>query len=124
MLLNRSVFAGAAAVALLAAFASAPARASDVTWSVGVHAAPGVHIGATNARPYYVQPAPVYVAPQPVYVQPPVQYYPPGYYVRPAPVYVRPAPVYPIGYHYAPAPRGHWKHGHHGHRGHGHGHRR
>lgn len=107
MKLNRFVFAGAAAIAALAALASAPARASDVTWSVGVHAAPGVTIGATNARPYYVQPAPVYVASQPVYVQPP------GYYVRPA-------PVYPIGYYYAPAPRGHWKHGHKHHRGHGH----
>ncbi len=106
---HRSVFAGAAALAVLVSLASAPALASDVTWSVGVHAAPGVTLGATNARPYYVQPAPVYVAPQPVYVQPPVQYYTPGYYVRPA-------PVYPIGYYYAPAPRGHWKHGHrHGH---------
>jgi len=115
MKLNRSVFAGVAAIAALAALASAPARASDVTWSVGVHAAPGVTIGATNARPYYVQPAPVYVAPQPVYVQPPVQYYTPGYYVRPA-------PVYPIGYYHAPAPRGHghWKHGNKHHRGHGH----
>ncbi len=118
MKLNRYVFAGAAAIAALAALASAPARASDVTWSVGVHAAPGVHIGATNAQPYYVQPAPVYVAPQPVYVQPP------GYYVRPAPIYVRPAPVYQAGYYYGPAPRGHWKDGPKHHRGHGHGHRR
>ena len=121
MKLNRYVFAGAVAIAALAAFASAPARASNVTWSVGVHAAPGVHIGATNAQPYYVQPAPVYVQPQPVYVQPQVQYYTPGYYVRPA-------PVYPIGYYYAPAPRGHWQHGHRGHRGYGghggNGHRR
>ena len=54
MKLNRVVFAGAAAVAMLAALASAPARANGVTWSVGVHAAPGVHIGATNAQPYYV----------------------------------------------------------------------
>jgi len=109
MKLNRCVFAGAAAIAALAALASAPARASDVTWSVGVHAAPGVHIGATNARPYYVQPAPVYVSPQPVYVAPP------AYYVRPAPIYVRPAPVYHTGYYYGPAPRahGHWKHRHH-----------
>ena len=70
MKLNRSVFAGAAAVALLATLASAPARANGVTWSVGVHAAPGVHIGATNAQPYYVQPAPVYAQPQPVYIAP------------------------------------------------------
>lgn len=114
--LNRNLFAGAAAIAALLALALAPARANDVTWSVGVHAAPGVHIGATNARPYYVQPAQVYVAPQPVYVQPP------GYYVRPAPIYVRPAPVYHTGYYYGPAPRGHghWKH----HHKHGRGHRR
>ena len=92
------------AAAALAVLASTPARASDVPWSVGVHAAPGVTIGATNARPYYVQPAPVYVAPQPVYVAPPAYY-------------VRPVPVYPAGYYYGPAPRGHWKHHKHG-RGH------
>lgn len=111
MKLNRYLCVGAAAAAL-AVLASTPARASDVTWSVGVHAAPGVTIGATNARPYYVQPAPVYVAPQPVYVAPPVVTYAPGYYVRPA-------PVYPVGYYVKPMPPGHWKH-HRGGRGHKH----
>lgn len=109
---NRYLLAGAAAIAALAVLGSAPARANDVTWSVGVHAAPGVTIGATNARPFYVQPAPVYMAPQPVYVTPPVVAYPPAYYVRPA-------PVYPIGYYVKPMPPGHWKHKH---RGHGHRH--
>jgi hypothetical protein len=85
MKLNRSVFAGAAAVAALAALASAPARASDVTWSVGVHAAPGVTIGATNARPYYVHPQPVYVRPSPCMCSPGAAFTTrPGYYVRPA----------------------------------------
>lgn len=112
---NRSVFAGAAAVAALAVLASAPARASDVYWSVGVQAAPGVTIGATNAPPVYYQPAPVYVRPAPVYVQPQ-----PVYYVRPAPVVVyQPAPIFGTRYYGVPPGHGHWKHKNK-HRGHGH----
>jgi len=116
MKLNRPAFLGAAAVAL-AALASSPAMArSDVAWSIGINAAPGLSIGATNA-PYYAQPAPVYV-PQPVYSQP---VYPSNYYVQSAPVYVQPAPIYyrPAPVYYGP----HFRHGH-GPRGHGHGHRR
>ena len=93
MKLNRNVFAGAAAVAALALLAAAPARAGDVYWSVGVQAAPGVVVGASNAPPVYVHPQPVYVQPQPVYVQP--RPYPRSFYVQPAPVYVQPQPVYP-----------------------------
>lgn len=71
--------------------AAGAAQARDIYWSVGIHAAPGVVLGASNARPVLVAPAPVYLAPQPVYVQPPRVYYRPVYqrvYVRPAPVYV------------------------------------
>ena len=105
---SRSVYAKAAAVALVLAAAGtatvAQAR-SDVFFSVGANVAPGVAIGVSNAPMYY---PPVYVQPQPVYVQPA-----PVYYGYGAPVYYRPAPVY-----YAPAqvyygPRGHRRHHRH-----------
>lgn len=92
-----------------AALAAGTAQARDnVTWSVGIDAAPGVSIGATNARPVYVAPQPVYVAPQPVYVAPQPVYVAP----RPRPVIVvEPEPVYVMpGRH-----RGWHKHRHHGH---------
>lgn len=120
MKLNRNVFAGAAAVAALALLAAAPARAGDVYWSVGVQAAPGVVVGASNAPPVYVHPQPVYVQPQPVYVQP--RPYPRSFYVQPTPVYVQPQPVYPVGYYYVKPGHRHWKHGPRGH-GYGYGHR-
>lgn len=76
-----------AAVALAAAGIAAQAR--DISWSVGIHAAPGVHVGVGNGYPMVVAPPPVYVAPAPVYYAPPPVYYAPQpvYYVRPAPVY-------------------------------------
>ena len=102
-----------ALVALLALGAAGLAQArSDVYWSVGVHAAPGVTLGVGNVGPVYA-PAPVYVAPQPVYVAPP-----PVVYYRPAPVYYGAAPVY---YNAAPVYYGH-RHGRHKHRKHGHWH--
>ena len=95
MKLVRSVFLKAAAAALaLLGLAGTAQAGSDVYWSVGIDAAPGVTLGGGNHRPVYVQPAPVYVAPQPVYVAPPpVVVYPRGYYVQPAPVYYA-GPVY------------------------------
>jgi len=79
----------AAALVALAAVGSAAQARDNVTFSVGVQAAPGVNIGVTNARPVYVAPQPVYVAPQPVYVAPqPVYVAPP-----PRTVIVRPAPI-------------------------------
>jgi hypothetical protein len=107
--MQRKLLRPLAAVAFVALVAGT-AQARDVTWSVGIDAAPGVSLGATNARPVYVAPAPVIVAPQPVYVAPrPV-------YVAPRPVVVvEPEPVYVMpGRH-----KGWYKH--HG-RGHGHGH--
>ena len=93
-----------AAIAL-AALAAGTAQARDnVTWSVGIEAAPGVASGATNARPL-LAPAPVYVAPQPVYVAPQPVYVAP----RPRPVVVVEEPVYVVpGRH-----RGWHKHHHH-----------
>lgn len=109
MKLKLSRMLAAAAGLALAAIGTA-AQARDVHWSVGIHAAPGVHVGLGNgypvvAPPVYYAPPPVYYAPRPVYV--------------PQPVYYAPAPVYygaPVYYD-----RGHR---HHRHRGHGHGHRR
>jgi hypothetical protein len=103
MKLIRLHYAAVAAVAFAAIGAASSAQARDVYWSVGVHAAPGVTIGAGNYRPVYVAPAPVYYAPPPVYV-------------APAPVYYAPPPrvVYaPVVYHRGPV--------HHHHRGKGHG---
>lgn len=105
---SRSVYAKAAAVALMLAAAGtatvAQAR-SDVFFSVGANVAPGVAIGVSNAPMYY---PPVYVQPQPVYVQPA-----PVYYGYGAPVYYRPAPVYyaPVQVYYGP--RGHRRHHRH-----------
>ncbi|MEJ8839534.1 hypothetical protein [Ramlibacter sp. AN1133] len=98
------------AVLAFAALVAGTAQARDnVTWSVGIDAAPGVSLGATNARPVYIAPAPVIVAPQPVYVAPrPV-------YVAPRPVVVvQPEPVYVM-----PGRHKGWKK-HHRHHGHGH----
>jgi hypothetical protein len=111
--MHRKLFRPLAAAALVALAAGAAQARDNVTWSVGIDAAPGVSIGATNARPVLVAPAPVIVAPQPVYVAPrPV-------YVAPRPVVlVEPEPVYVV-----PGKHKGWKkhHRHHGH-GHGHGH--
>lgn len=98
------------AAAAFVALAAGTAQARDVTWSVGIDAAPGVSIGATNARPVYVAPQPVYVAPQPVYVAPQPVYVAPR--ARPV-VVVEPEPVYVM-----PGKRKGW----HKHHGHGHGH--
>jgi hypothetical protein len=78
---------GCIATLAFAAVGSAHAG-SNVYWSVGVHAAPGVTVAAGNYAP-----APVYLAPAPVYYAPP-----PVVYVRPAPV-VYAAPVYYGGYY-------------------------
>ncbi|HET8744978.1 MAG TPA: hypothetical protein VFM98_05210 [Ramlibacter sp.] len=86
------------------ALAAGTAQARDnVTWSVGIEAAPGVSVGATNARPVLVAPPPVVVAPQPVYVAPrPVV-------VQRSPVVVVEQPVHVVpGKH-----KGHHKHHHH-----------
>ncbi|WP_298923232.1 hypothetical protein [uncultured Ramlibacter sp.] len=117
--------AAAGAVALAALLAGTAAHAGGgVSWSVGVHAAPGVVFGATNApvyaapvyQPnYYVQAVPNYVPPPILYVPPVV--YPTAYYAPP--VYWRAGVSHYGGGH------GHGK-GHgkgHGH-GHGNGHRR
>ena len=98
MTISRSniVKAAAAAAVVFAALGTASvAQARDnINWSVGINAAPGVVIGASNG----------YYAP-PVYVQPQT-YYPSTYYVQPAPVYVEPAPIYyrpaPVYYGYGP----------------------
>jgi hypothetical protein len=113
-----------AALAVAALGAAGTAAASDVFWSVGVHAAPGVNVRVGNAprvgvvvapQPYY-QPAPVYVQPAPVYYPPPPVYY------RPRPVYYQPQPVvvYPgYGYgHGRPPPHFRGNQGYH--RGHDH----
>jgi hypothetical protein len=76
--MSRSLAAAGATVLLALAATGASAR-DNVTWSVGADVAPGVSVGATNARPVIVQPAPVYVAPRPIYV-------------APQPVYVAPPP--------------------------------
>jgi hypothetical protein len=86
MQFNRSFFAkaGAAAVALAAIGTAGVAQArSDVYWSVGINAAPGVVVGGSN------YPAPVYSAP--VYAAP--GYVAPAYYGQPPVVYSAPAPV-------------------------------
>jgi hypothetical protein len=89
MKLFRTAFWKAAALGLAAfGLAGAAQARSDVYWSVGVNAAPGVVIGASNApmyyapRPIYVAPAPVYYAPAPVYYAPSTYYYGPSYRVR------------------------------------------
>jgi hypothetical protein len=105
-------FKGAAAALALAALGTAgvaQAR-SDVYWSVGVNAAPGVTLGVGNAYPVYPAAYPYYSAP--VYVAPPVTYYPSTYYVRPAPV------VYTSGYYYGPTYYRSGKHRHHRHHRH------
>jgi hypothetical protein len=96
---SRSIWIAAAASALVLATASA--RASDVSWSVGIQApvGPGVSVGTMISNrsygpvaPVIYPPAPVvYAAPTPVYVPPPV--YVPAPVYTPAPVLL-PAPVY------------------------------
>jgi hypothetical protein len=104
MKLNRSVFAGAAAVARWPRWPPPRPGLSDVYLVCGRACRAGrARLAPPMRRPYYVHPQPVYVQPQPVYVQPQVQYYTPGYYVRPAPVY--PSRLLPGA---LPAPRGHW----------------
>ncbi|WP_332813819.1 hypothetical protein [Ramlibacter sp.] len=122
---NRSLIGKAALLGSLAFAAMGAAQARDVYWSVGVQAAPGVHVDVGNHRPV----APVVVVPAPVIV-PPVVYtspqvvYPGGiYYQQPAPVV-----VYRSGWHSRSHFDGHGHrhfknrgHGHgNGHRGHGH----
>ena len=73
------------AAGTLVALAAGPARASDVYWSVGIHApiGPGVAVGTVISNGGYGVPVvapvmapPVYV-PAPVYAPPPVVYAPP-----------------------------------------------
>ena len=107
MKLKFSRLLASGAVLALAAVGTAAQARSDVFWSVGINAAPGVAVGVGNA-PVYVAPQPVYVAPQPVVVAPrPV-------YVAPAPVYYAPAPV---SVYYGPGYYGH-RHGHRHHHRH------
>jgi hypothetical protein len=108
----RYLIAGAVAVAGLAG--AGVAAASDVYWSVGVQAAPGVVVSAGNARPVYVAPRPYYRPAPPVYYSAPA----PVYYAPPPPVYYQPRPIYyspPVVVRPGPP---HWHHG----RGHGRGH--
>lgn len=92
---NHSTIRLAAAAAMLA-LCAATARASDVSWSVGIHApvGPGVSVGTviSNRAVVPVVTAPVYAPPPVVYAPPPVVYAPPV--VVPAPVVYAPAPVY------------------------------
>lgn len=112
MQFNRSFFAkaGAAAVVLAALGTAGVAQArSDVYWSVGINAAPGVVVGASNAPVYTVPAYPVYSAPPVVYSAPaPVVYAaPPVVYTRP---YVHPRPyVAPVVVYRG----GGWGHHHH-----------
>ena len=109
--------AAAAAVAFAALGTATVAQARDnISWSVGINAAPGVVIGATNGR-YYAPP--VYVQPQTYY---PANVYPSTYYVQPAPVYVEPAPIYyrPAPVYYGYGPTIYYRDGHRHHRGHRH----
>ncbi len=100
---------GAALVAVVTAAVGNVARAADVHWSIGVNAAPGVVIGASNARPYYYAPAPVYVAPAPVYYAPPAPvYYTQGYY----PAYYGPTVIYGGSRHIHRPHRHHHRHRH------------
>ena len=126
-----SLVAKLAALAGLALAAMGTAHARDVFWSVGVHAAPGVHVDVGNHRPVVVHPAPIIVQPAPVFVQPAPVFVQPR--IVPHVVYTQPQVVYP-GPIYSTGSHGHgFRHGHghrfdgHGHRGHhghhGHGHR-
>lgn len=128
---TRTTLAGIAG--LCAAMLGAPAQASGVYWSIGIHGpvAGGV---VTNTRPIVVQPAPVHVYPAPpgsyYYAPAPapvVIYQPLPVHVYPAPVTVAPIQVRPhAGFgvlHTHPAP-GQWSHwggqpGVHGHQHHG-----
>ena len=87
-----SIKSTAAALALTAlgtlGGAGAAHAGSDVVWSVGIQAAPGVTVVAGNSRPVVVVPRPVVVA------QPPVVMYPaPVYAPPPRVVYSRPVPL-------------------------------
>ncbi|MEO7640871.1 MAG: hypothetical protein ABIU07_05625, partial [Ramlibacter sp.] len=110
--------AAATALAFAALGTASVAQARDnINWSVGINAAPGVVIGATNSR-YYAPP--VYVQPQTYYQGNvyPSNVYPSSYYVEPAPVYVAP-PVYyrPAPVYYGYGPSIYYRNGHrHGHR--------
>jgi hypothetical protein len=138
-----SAWARALTLAALAAGAWAlsttQAHASDVRFSVGVHA-PGVSVGISNGGYGYHRP-PVYHAPPPVYYAPPPVYYaPPPVYYAPPPVYhrgVRPVVVVPPPIYYErPSNRRHWderrdrhdrddrrRHGHRNDHRYGHGYR-
>lgn len=90
------------------------ARASDVSWSVGIHApvGPGISVGTviSNRAVVPVVMAPVYAPPPVVYAPPPVVYAPPPVYV---PQRVAVAPVWVSGRWVHP-PRRHHRHDHHG----------
>lgn len=81
MLFRQSLSIAGAAGALLAALAAVPAHASDVYWSVGVQAAPGVTVQVGSAPRVVVQHPPVIVHQRPVVVvqQAPVVYVKPGH---------------------------------------------
>jgi hypothetical protein len=97
---SRSIWIATAASVLVLAAASA--RASDVSWSVGIQApvGPGVSVGTVISNrsygpavaPVIYAPAPVVYAPPPVYVPAPV--YAPAPVMLPAPVYVPQRVVY------------------------------
>lgn len=134
-----SAWARALTLAALAAGAwalsSTQAQASDVHFSVGVHA-PGVSLGVSSHPPVYYSRPPVYYSPPPVYYSPPPVYYsPPPVYYAPPPVYhrgVRPVVVVPPPIYYErPNNRRHWderrdrhdRDDRRRHHGHGHGYR-
>ena len=90
--LRRCAFA-LVAFAALGTAGLAQAR-SNVYWSVGVNAAPGVALNVGSippmvAAPVYVAPAPVYYGPPVTYVQPAPVYYVPSRVIYGRPVYVR-----------------------------------
>lgn len=107
MFASKTRWIAAAAVLSTSVFMAGPARAGDVSWSIGIEApvGPGATIGTviSNHRPapVVVAPAPVVYAPPPVvYAPAPVVYTPPPRVVyAPPPVVYNPAPVV-----YAPAP--------------------
>jgi len=117
---RRSTILLAAAATAFALCATA-ARASDVSWSVGIHApvGPGVSVGTviSNRAVMPVVMAPVYAPPPVVYAPPPVVYAPPPVVYAPAPVYVPQrvavTPVWVSGRWVVPQPRRHHHH-HHG----------
>ena len=114
----RTKFLAASALALAAFGAASAAHArSDVYFSFGVQAAPGVYL---EPAPVYVLPQPVYIQPRPVYQPPRAVYVPPAVYAAPTEIYVRRGlPTYDCSYEDERArSRAEWQHRYWTHRHH------